>query len=255
MKKQEKIKEIIHTGKPKICVPVTGKTEQEIFLQAEQILMEEAVDLAEWRMDFYEFAEDSEKIIHILEEMDKILPDLPFLVTLRTKEEGGEQEISFEDYKKLLLAAAESGYADFIDVEVYKQREQTAFFVEQLHKKGILVIGSSHDFQKTPSGEVLESRLEEMIQIFKTDIPKIAVMPVNPKDVAVLLLATARIKEKYPNQPVITMSMSGLGCISRMSGEIFGSAVTFASLGKISAPGQLPVSELKQILEYLHNNR
>lgn len=37
-----------------------------------------------------------------------------------------------------------------------------------------------------------------------------------------------------------------------MAGEIFGSAVTFASAGTASAPGQMEAEELKKVLELLH---
>lgn len=254
MEKQEKIKELLNaSGQPKICVPITGKTEEEIFKEAEQAGKEKGtVDLAEWRMDYFEDAGECEKVVNTLKQLPGYLSGLPLIATFRTKEEGGEQEISFDAYKTLLLSAACSGAADFIDVEVYKRKEQTALLVEQLHQEKVLVIGSSHDFHKTPAVEEMEKRLEEMIERFKADIPKIAVMPFSSQDVAALLFATARIREKYPAQPVISMSMGGLGVISRMSGEIFGSAVTFASLGKTSAPGQLPAFELKKILEYLH---
>ena len=40
--------------------------------------------------------------------------------------------------------------------------------------------------------------------------------------------------------------------ISRISGEIFGSALTFGSAKKASAPGQLEVTTLQQILRALH---
>ena len=43
-----------------------------------------------------------------------------------------------------------------------------------------------------------------------------------------------------------------MGCISRICGELTGSAVTFASVGTASAPGQLPIQELKTTLELIH---
>ena len=50
------------------------------------------------------------------------------------------------------------------------------------------------------------------------------------------------------------MSMAGKGLISRLSGELFGSAVTFGAAKKISAPGQISAVELRNILNILHNN-
>jgi 3-dehydroquinate dehydratase-1 len=83
------------------------------------------------------------------------------------------------------------------------------------------------------------------------DICKIAVMPQNKVDVARLLTATAVFGEKS-NVPVVTMSMGGKGLISRLSGEAFGSAITFGCVGKASAPGQINVEKLYTALEIIH---
>lgn len=64
------------------------------------------------------------------------------------------------------------------------------------------------------------------MQELGADLPKIAVMPQNEKDVLVLLEATNEMFKIYADRPIITMSMSGMGVISRLCGEIFGSALT-----------------------------
>ena len=84
------------------------------------------------------------------------------------------------------------------------------------------------------------------------DVAKIAVMPQSEADVLTLLDATREMKEKHTDSPVITMSMGAKGVISRMTGEIFGSSLTFAMLGKASDPGQVPLEELKDILQKIH---
>lgn len=70
-----------------------------------------------------------------------------------------------------------------------------------------------------------------MIQL-NGDLPKIAVMPQCEIDVLTLLYATNEVKHKYPNNSIITMSMSGRGIISRIAGEIFGSCLTFGAAKK-----------------------
>ena len=70
-----------------------------------------------------------------------------------------------------------------------------------------------------------------------------------------LLSATVTYYEQGMHNPVIAMAMGGVGVISRLAGEFFGSAVTFASEGQISAPGQIPVQEAKQIIQILHEYR
>ena len=96
------------------------------------------------------------------------------------------------------------------------------------------------------------SRLRKM-QDLGADIPKIAVMPQNRKDVLTLLAATEEMSGTYADRPIITMSMAGTGVISRLCGEVFGSALTFGAAKKASAPGQMGVNDLNTVLGLLHN--
>ena len=56
------------------------------------------------------------------------------------------------------------------------------------------------------------------------------------------------------NKPLVTMSMGQMGVISRICGELTGSAITFASAGKASAPGQIAVEDMNVLLEALHHD-
>ena len=75
-------------------------------------------------------------------------------------------------------------------------------------------------------------------------------MPNCPEDVLELLSATVWAN-KTGQAPVITMSMSAMGAVSRVSGQVFGSCVTFGTVGEASAPGQLALEDLKLFLEKL----
>ena len=110
---------------------------------------------------------------------------------------------------------------------------------EKAKDAGITVVVSNHDFEKTPAKKELIRRMEKMIEI-NADIPKIAVMPNSNRDVLELLDVTDTIHQKYPDVPIITMSMEGRGIVSRVCGEIFGSCVTFGC-----ARRHLPLDRLK----------
>ena len=83
------------------------------------------------------------------------------------------------------------------------------------------------------------------------DLAKYAVMPQCEQDVLTLLDATLTMKTEHADTPVITMSMGKLGMLSRVCGSFSGSAVTFGTAGRASAPGQLPADLLKTILKNL----
>ena len=79
-------------------------------------------------------------------------------------------------------------------------------------------------------------------------------MPQERKDVLTLLEATEEMASEYAQCPLITMSMSGTGVVSRICGEIFGSAVTFGTAGRASAPGQVDADRLRESLLLLHES-
>lgn len=139
---------------------------------------------------------------------------------------------------------------DLVDAELFTGDDKVQKIIAGAHACGVKVIVSNHDFEKTPEKEELVKRLTHM-QKLGADIPKIAVMPKDRQDVLTLLAATAEVSEKAAC-PIITMSMAGNGIVSRLCGEVFGSAVTFGAGKKASAPGQIGVEELRKILTVLH---
>lgn len=248
--KAVRVKQVeIGSGIPKICVPIVEKTSDEIKAAAEQIVKLPA-DLVEWRADWYEDWQDAAAVLKLLVELQRILKGKPLLFTLRTKAEGGEAKVTEDVYFELILRVARVGSADLLDVE-YFRGERTGEMIREAKLAGKKVISSSHDFQKTPDAEELLSRLADMEEE-GADLVKVAVMPKNKKDVLELLEVTRKASEGTIQVPCITMAMGSLGVGTRILGETFGSAVTFGTMGKASAPGQLEVKELKQILDTLH---
>jgi 3-dehydroquinate dehydratase-1 len=251
LKKVVKVKDvIIGEGVPKICVPLVGCTVKELIEEAIYLKTLD-LDVVEWRVDFFEHVEEVEKVREALSEVCAILTDIPLLFTFRSKKEGGQKEVSAEYYIELNTAMIETGQVDIIDVELFNEAVKT--LVEEAHSKGIFVIISNHDFDKTPTKEEIIARLCRA-QELGADLPKIAVMPQNTADVLTLLDATNTMNEQFADRPIITMSMAGIGVISRLSGEIFGSALTFGAGKKGSAPGQAAVKELRTVLDILHSN-
>ena len=241
----------IGAGMPKICVPIVGETREDILAEARAI-RELPADLVEWRVDFLNNVSSLSllTVLTFLSELRNELGDLPLLFTFRTKREGGEKSISPQAYEELYKSILSSGLIDLIDVDIFLGRDIVSRLVAKAHDHGVAVIASNHDFKRTPPKEDILDRLEEM-QELGADIAKIAVMPESTQDVEVLMDATATFT-KYASVPAIAMSMGELGLASRTTGERFGSAVTFGTAGKASAPGQLPATELKEILETVH---
>lgn len=239
-------------GKPKICVPIVGVTKEDILNQA-KALQNVEVDVVEWRVDWFEGVFEFEKVKDVLVDLRKELKELPLLFTFRTSKEGGEKSIENEEYVNLNKSVAATGLVDLVDVEVFTGDEYVKEVIKSAHESNVKVIASNHDFDKTPSKDEIVSRLIKM-QDLGADIPKIAVMPTCKLDVLELLEATVIMSEQHANRPIITMSMAGKGVISRLCGEAFGSCLTFGSVAKASAPGQINVEELNKVLNIINKS-
>lgn len=140
---------------------------------------------------------------------------------------------------------------DFIDVRLVYGEKKIGEVCTLLSRTAPFLIASSHDFQKTPAEEELRRVLTDQISV-GADVAKIAVMPQCEEDVLALLSATLAVRRAHPGTPLITMSMGGLGAVSRVVGGHYGSDLTFAVGSHASAPGQIPVDKLRQYLSVLY---
>lgn len=241
---------VIGEGLPKVCVPIAGRTKEEIISQA--VLIERKMpDIVEWRSDWFDAISDYKKTNEVILEMRTILKEIPLLFTFRTRNEGGEKEISSEDYEKLLSYIIMNHLADMIDIEAFLDEHIVNNIVSLAHSHTIISVLSYHEFDKTPEKAEMIQKMRDM-QDMGSDMIKLAVMPKDYQDMLRLLAATEEMVRVYANIPVITMSMSQFGVMSRVTGELFGSAVTFANAGVSTAPGQVDIDTMKHSLTMMH---
>ena len=250
----------IGKGIPKICLPIVASTKEGIYRAANELLSL-PFDLVEWRCDWYEDVLN-QGTGPVLKGLRDILGSRPILCTFRTKKEGGAMEISSSQYQDLVRQTIRDSAADLVDLELFTLSDSSPDAISSngistvsaltslAREKGVKSVLSSHDFSRTPPKQELLRRIE-LMEESGADIAKIAVMPESPDDVLDLLWVTREYSAKQDSIPLITMSMGSLGCVSRICGQVFGSAVTFGSAGKASAPGQIPAEELSRLLRLL----
>ncbi len=237
---------VIGEGVPKICIPIVSKTRDGILSELKNATTL-AVDIIEWRVDYYECVDNFEKVKSLLREMVEQVPLIPIIFTFRTIDEGGVCENKSIDYKALNIEIAMSGLVDLMDIEYMKCDEE---IIKKIQDFGCKVIISKHDFEKTPKkSEILNTYIE--MQKMGADITKIAVMPKTKYDVLEMLSVSLDMIENIADRPFIAISMSEMGVITRIAGEIFGSAITFGAGSNSSASGQIDAKNLKQVLEII----
>lgn len=231
----------------KTIVPITAKTKEQALAQAQVIANTADADLAEFRIDLLSFASDTKQVIALGHELKKILGNKPMIATIRTKNEGGQLEISDAEYGKTYQAYLKNPFMDWLDVEMFREQKVVSEIVQKAHQKKVLIVMSNHDFQKTPSQDEIEKRLLKQDQM-GADVLKIAVMPKSKQDVFTLMNATLKVSQQT-TKPLLTMSMGQLGTISRVATANMGGSYSFGMIGEASAPGQIDVTKLKQILK------
>lgn len=237
----------IGTGIPKICIPIVETTHENIinnFLTNK----DQDFDIYELRIDYFEDLLDDQKLIDLLIHIKQLQIKQPIIFTFRSAKEGGNVQISEHQYYHILEIACSSKSMDIIDIEY--QSKEVEKLIQLVHSYKVVVLLSNHNFTSTPTKDVLVNILTKM-QIIGGDILKIAVMPRNTTDVLTLLEVTNDCHQTL-DKPIVTMSMAGLGVVSRMVGEVFGSSITFAMLKIPSAPGQIELNELKEVLDIIH---
>lgn len=223
----------------KLVVPIMPRSLKDLS-QLDRVALSEA-DLIEWRADVLSKEDSLALASAVVEQFGRER----LLITVRTAQEGGQANLDDEDYLDLLiqLNAYQPAY---LDVEYFSHK--AAF--EQLRDCPNLIL-SYHNFERTPAH--LTAILDEMTAQ-KPAVVKLAVMPQDEADVLRLMMATRELANRYPEQTYVTMAMGELGKLSRLAGNLTGSAWSFASLEAASAPGQLPLAIMKQILEVLDDD-
>lgn len=240
----------IGNGAPKMCVPITGKTTEEVAEQA-NLAKHSVAEIVEWRADLFSESEEIEEIMETLDMIAGILPEKILLFTFRSVEEGGSRPVSLKMYHDLCLTAASTQKVDLMDIEFGKVEFLGRKFVQDLKIQGAKIIMSSHDYKETPEDATMIYRIGVMNQ-FGADIGKIAAMPHSLEDVLRMMNIVSKARA-FNELPIATISMGDLGKITRIAGEVTGSVLTFGSLenGQNSAPGQIPIDELQFNLETL----
>ena len=235
---------------PLICLPIVAKDKEDLLLQVKELALLDP-DLLEWRIDGYNNAENIKNSLDALKALCIKISPIPLIFTCRIDSEGGIQKISRQSRLELLKAAIKTGLPDIVDIELCNDKDFIESIIETGRKYNVKVILSFHDFEKTPKeGFILEKLVQA--QNWGADIAKVAVMPQNYEDVLFLMSATLSARNKKLDIPLVTMAMGTEGVVSRIAGGVFGSDITFAIGKSASAPGQIPIKELRQAMSVLY---
>jgi len=226
-----------------ICLPIVAIDREGVLRQAAAVVECEP-DLIEWRVDKFEALKTPQKAMQTLEAMRAAIGDIPLIFTCRSPGEGGFQSLDADMRLQLNLAAIASGRVDIVDTELSGGEAMIGTMRDSCRHSGVKLILSYHNFESTPDEAFILDRLATA-QRLGADIAKVAVMSQNPMDVLTLLSATCKARRGEVATPIVSMAMGEVGAVTRVAGALFGSDVTFAIGRESSAPGQIPVADLR----------
>lgn len=224
--------------KPLICVPIVGAN-LDILKQEIEMAKSTLCDVLEWRVDFYEG-----DIFEVLGEISSLIKPKNLLLTFRTKAQGGEKDLeNYGDFIKKVIATKK---VDMVDIELVCGNKLVQILTDFAKENSVISVVSEHFFTYTPSDVELE-KIYETMQNLGGDIPKLAVMPNDFTDVCRFMNTVYKVSRE--NSPIIGISMSGMGAVSRICSKHMGSCLSFAVSGKASAPGQLSSALVNEIMD------
>lgn len=238
---------------PAVCIPLVARTADALVAEA-VAAAGHGPDLLEWRVDHFEGIASSFDVVALAARLKQQSGGLPLLFTCRSAREGGAPVPLADDRIAALHAAvAASGAVDLLDIEMAADPRQVDAVRAAARTRGLALVLSFHDFGGTPPLPDLLARFRQA-HALGADLAKVAVMPRSPADVLTLLQATWQASQELP-VAVAGMSMGALGAVSRIGGGVFGSALTFAVGQQASAPGQLPIDDVRAALAALQRAR
>jgi 3-dehydroquinate dehydratase-1 len=232
---------------PLICVPLVAA--DRAALQAEAAAAAAArPDIVEWRVDHFRDIGSTASVIDAARMLRGALPGMPLLFTRRSAAEGGQRvAISEAAVIELYAEVCAADCVDLVDYEMSNGAASMRAVREASRRSGIGLICSYHNFESTPPLPQLAAEFERA-RTMDGDVAKVSVMARNTDDAFVLLAATRQASQTL-GLPVIGISMGPQGMTSRVIGFAFGSALTFGVAAASSAPGQMPVADLRAAIE------
>jgi 3-dehydroquinate dehydratase I len=213
-------------NKVKLCASIIG-TDIAAVKKIEPI-----VDLFEVRIDLI-----GDKWTEVARQLKK-----PWIACNRMVEEGGKWDGNEARRIERLLQAIELG-ANIIDIEYNAKNVEN---IIRLIKKRADCLLSFHDFQKTPSFDVLKQIVNKELKA-GADICKVVTTAQTFED----NLAVMRLFSEFPDVKIVAFTMGTQGFISRVMAPLIGAYFTYGAVqkGVESAPGQLPVSDMLAVYE------
>lgn len=245
-----------------VAVPITSG-DLERNKEVLKNILDENPEFVELRFDYIENIQQiTPSFVKNL--LDLIKSQTKPIFTFRDFSEGGQIELGKSERLKIIQLLIEA-HPQYYDIEMKNDRETLQSVINMARENNVKLIYSFHDFEKTPSYDegfnIIEKFKEELVNNYAVDfisikktIFKLIFTAQKFEDNLIPMKICKDFLEKNKSKNVISFCMGELGIFSRIMCVIAGSFLTYASLEERTAPGQINIRNMREILKIVSNN-
>lgn len=198
-------------------------------------------DLIEIRLELLSPSLIEKELISILKNWNR-----PIIFTYRRAIDSNQDQfnkITFSQISELLKTF--NSKSNFIDIEF----DNTNSIFQELQNSEYQIIYSHHNFTQSISlREMKELIFQRSRGKTEDSIYKFAITPKTPTELIQFLENVRTLSIDYT---IIGVAMGGLGLVSRVFGDFYGSSFTYCCIGSSKAPGQISIQDYRNFRKYI----
>jgi 3-dehydroquinate dehydratase type I len=242
-----------------ICVPTQIKS---VNLDEISASINNAVRLNPTIIEFrFDYIDDVQNLnAESVKDLLGLVPrKIPVIFTFRTFKEGGKMKMDEKDRIKIIKKLIEAR-PYYLDIEMNTEREIIIEIVNLALQNKVNVIFSYHDFEKTPAYEIAYNNIQNFVIKLTTEygfsldemqgsLIKVIFKANSLQDNLIPLLLCK--KTSVGTLKIISFCMGNKGIFSRILCVLSGSFLTYASSDEQTAPGQINIQLMRDLLNTL----
>jgi 3-dehydroquinate dehydratase-1 len=235
--------ELVVGEKPVLVATSIADSVQGMIDGATQVL-EAGADCVELRID--RLSSDAE----VAEVIDRVA--MPHIVACRTPEFGGFFEGSERERIERLEAAACAG-ATAVDIEFFTEPDLRLRLVDTARREGVPVLIGYENMRQTPPKSDLLEGLRDVARL-GPNLIKLAVRATSYVDL-LTVLDTVLEARLLLDVPFAAIALGPYGAPSRPLACVMGASFTYCAVEEGAIPGQLTVSETRELIDTMSEQR
>ncbi|GLB47368.1 3-dehydroquinate dehydratase [Philodulcilactobacillus myokoensis] len=239
----------IGAGKPKVCVPITAATSDEVIAEGSKLLTTSA-DLVLLRLDYLENIKDADKTIQTIQTLRHWTTGLPLIVDLRTKASGANIALSDEDIQSVLIQIITAKVADAIKIDDRLDPKIQNRIKNAANNNQIRIITAHYYLMQRPTKDQMVDKIDQLEQTKLSDLVEISTIPTNKEQVLDLMQACLTASRNQ-SHPIIITAVGPLGKTIQLASVACNNSIIYEPLKDANYLGQYSITQLSKMNKML----